>query len=61
MIDQWHGLTMEDIRRMEAKSAEELKIEAAHAHDHGHGHGHGHEHHHEDKASDAAKAAGAPS
>jgi hypothetical protein len=59
MIDQWHGLTMEDIRRMEAKSAEELKIEAAHAHDHGHGHGH--EHHHEDKASDAAKAAGAPS
>jgi Phosphatidylinositol transfer protein len=58
MIDQWHGLTMEDIRRMEAKSAEELKIEGAHGHDHGHGHGH--EHHHEDRASDAAKAAGAP-
>ncbi len=31
---------MEDIRRLEAKSKEELKVEAAHGGEHGHGHPH---------------------
>lgn len=29
MMDQWHGLTMDDIRKLEAQSAAELKIEPA--------------------------------
>ena len=64
MTDQWFGLTMDDIRKMEAQSASELKvIKDAHAHEHGHGHGgHGHEHGHGHGHAEltTAAAGGAP-